>query len=189
MPKVKKTWKFHKAKWNNCTKCELCKPRSKVVLGKGQIPADILLVGEAPGEGEDTSGKPFKGPAGDELHYWLEEAVEAAGIETPRMFFTNIISCLPKIGSSIKLKEPPEWAVSACKPRLQEIVEIVRAPRIIMVGKHSQKWCPNLIDWDFESSLDLVHPGSIIRLKVDQYGLARQKTVVTIRDYFIKEFA
>ena len=51
-------------KWGNCNHCYLCETREKIVLARGNVPADILFIGEAPGEGEDSTGVPFIGPAG-----------------------------------------------------------------------------------------------------------------------------
>lgn len=51
-------------KWGQCTRCSLCETREKIVIARGTVPADVLFIGEAPGEGEDSTGVPFIGPAG-----------------------------------------------------------------------------------------------------------------------------
>lgn len=51
-------------KWGDCNRCHLCETREKIVIARGSVPADVLFIGEAPGEGEDSTGIPFIGPAG-----------------------------------------------------------------------------------------------------------------------------
>ena len=56
----------------------------------------------------------------------------------------------------------------------------------LSVGKLSQKWCPKLIDWEFQYSLDVVHPAALLRLDISQQGLAIQRATVQIRDFFLR---
>lgn len=179
-----KTWKAHKVKWKNCDLCDLCTRRDKIVLARGTVPADVLLVGEAPGGSEDVLGRPFVGPAGKLLDALIEDATKAAGV-SPKLLFTNLISCIPKDVHGKKTTEPPEDSIYACADRLNELVHIAKPSLLIMVGKLSQKYCPKVIDYEFDNSIDLIHPAALIRLDVSQYGLALQRTTITLRDAFV----
>ena len=64
----------HREKWKDCTRCLLHEHRRKIVLCRGKIPADVLFVGEAPGESEDVLGSPFVGPAAQLLDSLIEQA-------------------------------------------------------------------------------------------------------------------
>ena len=54
-------------KWKDCRDCYLCETRNRIVFARGTIPADVLFLGEAPGESENVTGVPFDGPAGNLL--------------------------------------------------------------------------------------------------------------------------
>ena len=188
MPKKPdRTYAGHKANWSGCTKCELSKCRSKVVLARGVIPADVLILGEAPGQSEDVLGKPFIGNAGKLFDDIIEQAEEMSSQRAK--LFTNLVACIPRDGEkgrAYKVTEPPKESIEACGPRLQELVKLANPRAIIMVGKLSQKWGPKIIDHDFEYSLDIIHPAALLRMDISQQGLAIQRTTVQIRDLFEK---
>ena len=75
----------------SCTRCGLCETRHNVVFGIGNETADILFVGEGPGEQEDLQGIPFVGPAGQLLDLYLE----AVGIAREQVYIANILKCRP----------------------------------------------------------------------------------------------
>lgn len=186
MPRTKLSWDRHKRRWLGCQECELCDRRHRVVLGRGKIPCDVLFIGEAPGQSEDTSGKPFVGKAGrllDQLIYYAERDTKPV-----RKFFTNLISCIPLqesgSSSSRKANKPPNFAIKACTDRLNEVVELTRPQAVVMVGNHAQRHVPKIVDWDFEHSADIVHPGSIIRLSVAIRSVAERRVIVTLSDLF-----
>lgn len=149
-------WTEHVLRWRDCELCSLCETRNKVVLLRGQIPCDVLFVGEAPGESEDVFGKPFYGPAGNLLERMLSDAgwnVADHDIEPVRRAFTNLIGCLPQeedteregLGSKWKLREPTKEEIKACAPRLREIVEITRPRVILLVGRLAENWVPKIL--------------------------------------------
>ena len=184
MPKKPdRTYAGHKAKWSTCTKCTLCECRSKIVLARGSIPTDVLVVGEAPGQSEDTIGKPFIDSSGKLLDEIIEEAEQMSS--TKSKLFTNLVACIPKDPErAYKVTSPSRESIEACKPRLQELVDIAKPRAIIMAGRVSQKWCPKIIDYDFEFSLDVIHPSALLHMDVSQQGLAIQRTTIQIRDLF-----
>ena len=188
MPKKPdRTYAGHKARWGNCTRCMLHECRGRIVLARGVIPTEVLLLGEAPGQSEDVLGRPFVGPAGDLLDEMIEEAERMS--RPVGKLFTNLVGCIPRDverGSSYKLSEPPPESIEACSPRLQELVNLSKPTAIVMIGKLAQKWCPKLIDYDFEHSLDIIHPAAILRMDLSQRGLAEQRTTIQLRDLFEK---
>src|SRR5919201_5767366 len=70
-----------------CTACDLHKTGTQTVFGEGAHTADVMFVGEQPGDKEDLQGKPFVGPAGK----LLDKALEEAGIERQRAYVTNVV--------------------------------------------------------------------------------------------------
>ena len=165
----------HRQRWKDCTRCPLCERRNCVVLARGRIPCQVLLVGEAPGESEDVIGQPFVGPAGHLLDRIVAEAVPE-GITT---CFTNVVACIPRGVDGGKAGEPPEDALRACAPRLLEIIAVCRPRLIVRVGKLADQWVPAT---DGMEQVSIVHPAFILRADVSQQGLLVQRCVVTIED-------
>jgi len=111
-----------------CTKCPLHRGRTNAVPGAGPIDADIMFIGEAPGFHEDQQGIPFVGRAGQ----FLNELLEQADIDRDNVFITNVIKCRPP-GN----RDPKPDEVKACKPYLDEQIEILQPKVIVTLGRHS----------------------------------------------------
>jgi uracil-DNA glycosylase len=105
-----------------CPRCALAKTRTRVVFGEGNPTADVLVVGEAPGQEEDRSGRPFVGKAGKLLDLLLM----TAGFERESVFICNVLKCRPP-GN----RNPQPDEVEACSPYLLRQVELVK-PRVIV---------------------------------------------------------
>lgn len=136
-----KLYQRHRKKWIDCKRCDLCESRTKVVLGPqkhGRIPAPILFIGEAPGASEDVIGYPFIGPAGKLLDIIIERAID--GQHDYAM--TNLIACIPKDDEGKKTKEPPDYAIKECQPRLIEFINMCSPDLIVCVGKLATKYVP-----------------------------------------------
>ncbi len=85
-------YKQHVIDWKECRRCALCETRTRTVLCRGNVPAQVVFIGEAPGASEDVKGTPFFGPAG----HLLNHIIERAGlVETPTCI-TNLLGCIPK---------------------------------------------------------------------------------------------
>src|SRR5438132_685767 len=80
-------WPALAATARDCTACDLWARATQTVFGVGPVPADLMLVGEQPGDSEDRAGQPFVGPAGR----ILDDALAAAGIDRERTFVTNVV--------------------------------------------------------------------------------------------------
>ncbi len=111
----------------DCQRCGLCEGRRQIVFGDGNPDADILFVGEGPGEQEDKSGLPFVGRAGELLTQMIEK-----GIEIPRssVYICNIVKCRPPKN---RTPLPPE--VNACRPFLDGQIDAVKPKVIVALGK------------------------------------------------------
>lgn len=77
-------WQRHAEKWRDCHLCDLCSQRDRIVLAKGDVPCDLLIIGEAPGESENVTGLPFTGPAGHLLGKIVASATDGIFIQDAR---------------------------------------------------------------------------------------------------------
>lgn len=109
----------------NCQKCALHEGRIKFVYGEGNPTADIMVIGEAPGEQENLSGRPFVGRAGDLLNKMLA----AINLRREEVYIANIVKCRPP-GNRNPL---PEERL-ACLPYLIEQIQIIQPKIFLMMG-------------------------------------------------------
>ena len=105
-----------------CPRCRLAETRTRVVFGEGNPDAELMVVGEAPGENEDRQGRPFVGKAGKLLDLLLM----TAGFPRESVYICNVLKCRPP-GN----RNPLPDEVEACSPYLLRQVELVK-PRIIV---------------------------------------------------------
>jgi uracil-DNA glycosylase family 4 len=105
-----------------CPRCGLAKTRTHVVFGEGRENADVMVVGEAPGQEEDRSGRPFVGRAGK----LLDLVLQSAGFARGDVYICNVLKCRPP-----QNRNPQPDEVSACSPYLLRQVELVQ-PRVIL---------------------------------------------------------
>lgn len=191
MPKRPSPWQRHVQRWKNCQQCNLCQYRKQVVLGKGQLPCDVLLLGEGPGESEDVIGVPFIGPAGKLLQSQVDEACRRAEW-TPRMAFTNLVCCVPKDETYNKTGEPNREQIEACSERLSEFVAMAQPSTIVCVGALAKKHiigqaqfgdCEWLGD-RLMRFIDIHHPAGIMRANLASRGLMSQQCVVKMTEEF-----
>jgi DNA polymerase len=112
-----------------CKACDLYARGTQTVFGEGPPRADIMLVGEQPGDAEDLAGRPFVGPAGK----LLDRALEEAGIERSRVYVTNVVKHFnwePRGKRRIHAK-PNAAEIGACRPWLDTEIALVK-PRILV---------------------------------------------------------
>ena len=120
------TWEKHRADCESCTACELCKTRTNCVFGTGNINADVLFVGEAPGDNEDKTGVPFVGRAGQLLDQYLY----AVDIPRESVYIANILKCRPP-----KNRDPLPAEEDACMDFLRRQVKLIRPKIIVCLGR------------------------------------------------------
>ena len=171
--------------WGQGCGSEICPLANKICLGRGQIPCDVLWVGEAPGESEDLLGRPFCGPAGVLLDHIVRQALPL-GV---RSAFTNLVCCVPRDDQGDKTQEPDDLVVEACKPRLVEFVQLANPELIVCVGKLAKDW----LDPGYKHShrfhakipqTFIYHPAYILRSNIAQRGLMIQRSIVTVRSAY-----
>lgn len=177
----------HRANWNDCKACFLHETRQHVVLARGQIPCDVLFIGEAPGESEDSLGQPFKGLAGRRLDIIVNDAL--AAFPKIRKAFTNLLACIPREEGIRKAPKLDPESVLACAPRLAEFVRICDPSLIVAVGREAEDYIDprykhSLVN-EFHKRITVVkidHPAFILRLPPVHQPNAMQRCTVTIRD-------
>lgn len=174
-------YEAHKKRWLKCTRCPLHETRSRVVLVRGKLPCDVLLVGEAPGQSEDALGKPFVGPAGKLLDRMIEDA--GGNVQRIRLAFTNVVACIPYDEEGKKTSEPPEVAVRRCRSRLEELIAIARPSWVLGVGLVAEKQLKLQAHRDYRVK-GIVHPAAVLRAVPAQQGLLYQKNVVIMSEVF-----
>src|SRR5215216_6034234 len=113
-----------------CNRCPLHQGRTRVVFGAGNADADLMFVGEAPGQQEDLQGLPFVGRAGKLLDQLLAEV----GIQRSDVFITNVICCRPP-GN----RDPLPEEIEACKPYLYRKIELIEPKVICTLGNFATK--------------------------------------------------
>lgn len=116
----------------DCRACELWKIGTQTVFGEGPAHADMMLVGEQPGDREDRAGRPFVGPAGRVL----DDALQAAGIARERVYVTNAVKHFkwePR-GKARIHKKPNASEIAACRPWLDREIALVRPKGILCLG-------------------------------------------------------
>lgn len=111
-----------------CRKCSLAETRTNVVFGVGNPHADIMFVGEAPGEKEDLSGIPFVGAAGKLFDKYLV----AVGIPREEIYIANMLKCRPP-----KNRDPKPEEQDLCIEYLREQVRAVSPKLIVCLGRIS----------------------------------------------------
>ena len=130
-------WEALSQQCMRCTKCELCKTRTNVVFGVGPRNADIMFVGEGPGEQEDLQGEPFVGAAGK----LLDEMLSIIDLGGHNCYIANIVKCRPP-----RNRDPQEEEQEACISYLRNQVALIRPKIIVCLGRVAAK---KLIDPDF----------------------------------------
>ena len=148
------------AKYLSCRNCGLHKYRYKVVLGSGHIPADLLLIGEAPGQSEDTIGMPFVGPAGRLLDVILSTSQKIARIKKmPTMYRTNVLACRPCDGIALPNRAPTDEEMWACEERLVKTIALVSPKAIALIGKTAER----VFDYATRPCYCVLHPAFLLR--------------------------
>ncbi len=109
-----------------CARCKLGPQRTKLVFGVGAPAAELMFVGEGPGEDEDLKGEPFVGRAGQ----LLTKMIEAMGFRRDEVYIANVVKCRPPGNRN---PEPDE--IAACEPFLRAQIAAIRPKVIVALGK------------------------------------------------------
>jgi uracil-DNA glycosylase family protein len=176
----------------HCRGCHLWMQATQTVFGEGPREADVMFVGEQPGDLEDRAGHPFVGPAGK----LLDTALTQAGIDRTRVYVTNSVKHFKfvTIERGRRLHKKPNAAeIRACHPWLQEEMRLIK-PRVIvalgataaqaLLGKQfrvtQDRGKPISSDLA-EAVIATVHPSSVLRAPDDRRDQARQEFVADLK--------
>ena len=118
-----------------CCKCRLCKTRTNVVFGEGDLTTNLMFVGEAPGEQEDLQGRPFVGRAGQLLTRFLN----LYGVSRDKVYITNIVKCRPPDN-----RNPASDEIQTCYPYLEKQIEFIKPKVILCLGAFAARTILNL---------------------------------------------
>ena len=114
----------------DCHDCPLKESRTKLVFGAGNADADVMFVGEAPGQQEDLQGLPFVGRAGQLLNELLQEI----GLDRNDVFINNVLMCRPP-GN----RDPLPEEIAECEPHLMERIRLIEPKVICTLGTFATK--------------------------------------------------
>lgn len=159
-------WEQLKHDCEQCRACELCKTRHTVVFGTGNPEAEVLFIGEGPGENEDLQGEPFVGRGGK----LLDTMLEAVGLSRKHnIYIANMVKCRPP-----KNRDPLPEEQAACAKWLDAQLSLIRPKIVVCLGRvAAMKW----IGEDFKVTKDhgkfqekdgilfmgMFHPAAILR--------------------------
>lgn len=119
-------WTELKETCTSCKKCSLCRTRHNVVFGVGNTQADIMFIGEGPGEQEDLQGEPFVGPAGK----LLDDILSIIDLSRENVYIANIVKCRPP-GN----RDPLEEEQNACFEYLRCQIALIKPKLIVCLGR------------------------------------------------------
>ncbi|MBW3665250.1 MAG: UdgX family uracil-DNA binding protein [Actinobacteria bacterium] len=163
----------------SCTACDLHLTGTQTVFGEGPPDADLIVVGEQPGDEEDREGEPFVGPAGREL----DRGLEAVGIDRDRVYVTNTVKHFKwseQRGKRRIHQKPNTIEIRSCLPWLRAEIAVTRPSAVVALGSTAAK---ALLGSDFRVTRQrgelhpgpdgtiitaTVHPASILRSRTDE---------------------
>ena len=136
-------WETLRSSCLACTRCELCKTRTNVVFGQGVEDAEVLFVGEGPGQNEDEQGLPFVGRSGQLLDKYLF-AIDLD--RTKNCYIANIVKCRPP-----QNRDPLPEESAACMPWLRQQFQLIRPKIVVCLGRVAAQ---RMLDPGFSISRD-----------------------------------
>src|SRR5215470_11104503 len=173
----------------DCKACDLWERGTQTVFGEGARRAEVVFVGEQPGNEEDLSGKPFIGPAGR----LLDDALVEAGIDRSHTYVTNVVKHFkwePR-GKRRIHKKPNAGEIKACRPWLEAEISLVKPKVIVCLGATAAQ---ALLGPQFRVSqqrgqfiestlapyiMATVHPSSILRAPDDESRRAEKRRFIS----------
>ena len=160
------TWEDLEAACSDCRKCALYETRTNIVFGVGNRSAEVLFVGEGPGESEDLKGEPFVGRAG----LLLDDMLKIIGLDrTKNIYIANIVKCRPP-----KNRDPLNSERESCLHWLRAQYSLIKPKIVVCLGRIAAM---ELISGDFKITRDhgkwfdkdgvkfmaLYHPAALLR--------------------------
>lgn len=148
-----------------CSKCRLHEQRKNTVFGEGSAEAELMFIGEGPGETEDETGRPFVGRAGQ----LLTKMIQAMGLAREQVYIANVVKCRPP-GN----RTPMPDEVETCTPYLLEQIELIKPKVIVTLGLPSTQYMLGTNqpmralrgvwhDWQGIKIMPTYHPSYVLR--------------------------
>lgn len=125
-PEKAAQWEALERECGQCTACPLGQARIHVVFGVGRRDAEVLFVGEGPGQHEDEQGVPFVGAAGQ----LLDDMLEITGLDRSKVYIANVVKCRPP-----RNRDPLNTEQETCLPWLRRQVKLIRPKILICLGR------------------------------------------------------
>lgn len=138
-----------------CQRCGLSEFRRFVVRGRGELPCDLLMIGEAPGRTENLTGLSFIGRAGK----LLDRMIVAANLDKYLIYITNVIMCRPCDSILGPNREPRPEEVLMCAENLQGVIQQARARAVVLMGDVAARYCGR----EFPYAIKVYHPSYLLR--------------------------
>ena len=120
------SWDKLKAECAGCRACALCETRHNLVFGVGREDAEVMFIGEGPGEQEDLKGEPFVGPAGK----LLDTMLEIIDLDRNKVYIANMVKCRPP-----RNRDPQDREQDACSGWLRRQIALVDPKIIVCLGR------------------------------------------------------
>lgn len=158
-------WEKLKSECLNCRRCPLCETRNNVVFGVGPENAEVLFIGEGPGEQEDLKGEPFVGRGGK----LLDDMLELIDLDRTKIYIANMVKCRPP-----KNRDPLETEQMACAEWLRRQIDLLQPKLIVCLGRISAmkvikpdfritKEHGQWFEMDGRRVMALYHPAALLR--------------------------
>jgi uracil-DNA glycosylase family protein len=174
-----------------CKACDLWKTGTQTVFGEGSPSAEVVFVGEQPGDHEDLQGRPFVGPAGK----LLDKAMVEAGIDRSQAYVTNAVKHFKwQARGKRRIHAKPNWnEIAACRPWLDAELAVLKPRVLVCLGATAAQ---ALLGRQFRVSRErgrlvespladyvtaTVHPSSILRARDEDRGLQLRELVADLR--------
>jgi len=148
----------------DCQACDLWRRGTQTVFGEGTKKAQLMFVGEQPGNDEDLSGHPFVGPAGK----LLDRALSEAGIDRSAVYVTNVVKHFKWVAAGPRRlhKKPSSREIAACLPWLEEEIRLVQPEVLVCLGATAAQ---ALLGRDFRVS---TQSGTVVETSLAQHAVA-----------------
>ena len=159
------TWEELERRCRQCQGCALAETRTSVVFGVGDRNADVLFIGEGPGEQEDLQGEPFVGPAGK----LLDTMLALIGLDRSKIYIANMVKCRPP-----RNRDPQPEEQDACAPWLRRQIALIDPKIVVCLGRIAAMGLmdPNFritrqhgqwFDLDGRRWMAIYHPSALLR--------------------------
>jgi uracil-DNA glycosylase len=181
----------------DCRACPLWKSGTQTVFGKGRRSADLMLVGEQPGDREDREGEPFVGPAGAVL----DDAMETAGIAREEVYVTNAVKHFKwRPAGKRRLHQTPRASeIEACRPWVEAELEAVKPRALVCLGATAARALlgsrvrvtrdrGSLIESELAELVSVtVHPSAVLRVRDEDERRAAREELAADLAFVAKE--